>query len=259
MRSRWSLTSLLIILSASTAHAWEVFARVSLEITCRGTSETTGAATSRADRAEERRQERLNQYSQSADCRTDLDCQQAEYCEQGRCVLPVASAQAPVTRPLAGCSDDSQCAIGHACLETRCVERTAPQLPPVQVQQCSGDVQCTQGQRCLSGRCMSPPPSPPSTSLQRRGTEVYLRERAVQLRQDLALGEGPVLSHLALQHEISARKLGLIARAHRAALFSLVGDGSDTAWPARFLDKVDQLLAPQRSAATQGPAGSGPG
>lgn len=241
--------ALLLVIAASNAYAWEVFARVSLEITCRGTSETTSAA-SRADRDEERRQERLNQYSQSSDCRTDLDCQQAEYCERGRCVQPVAAAPVPEARPLPSCSDDSQCAIGYACIEAACVERTSPQLPPVQVQECSSEVQCAPGQSCVSGRCMSPPPSPPSTSLQRRGLEVYLRERGAQLRQDLALGEGPVLSHLALEQQVTPRKLGLIMRANRVGLGGLVGDGGDTAWPARFLEKLDQLLAPQRAEVT---------
>lgn len=235
--------ALLISLTASSAHAWEVFIRVSLEVTCRGTSETTGAATSASDRNEERRQERLNQYSQSSDCRNDSDCQLSEYCEQGRCVQQVASAPVEASRPLPGCSDDSQCAMGYACFETRCVERTGPQLPPVQMQQCSGDVQCYQGQSCVNGRCMSPPPSPPSTELmKRRGTEIYLRERGPQLRQDLALGEGPVLTTIALERQLSTRKLASLIKAHRAEFTGLVGDGSDTTWPRRFLEKIDQLL-----------------
>jgi hypothetical protein len=241
--------TLLIIVTASSAHAWEVFIRVSLEVTCRGTSETSSAASSASDR-DARRQERLDQYSQSSDCRTDSDCQVNQYCEQGRCVQPMASAPVPQTQPLPGCSDDSQCAIGYACLNTQCVQRTAPQLPAVNVVRCETYLQCGPGQSCVGGQCMSPPPSPPSSSIQRRGTEVYLRERSAQLRQDLALGEGPVISNLALQHQVTPRKLGLIMRAHRAELSGLVGDGADTAWPGRFLEKVDQLLAPKSAAAT---------
>jgi hypothetical protein len=91
---------------------------------------------------------------------------------------------------------------------------------------------------------MSPPPfPPPASSLERRGTEVYVRERAAQLRQDVALGEGPVLASLALERKVTARKLGLILRANRVELRALVGGATDTTWPARFLDRVDQLLA----------------
>ena len=249
MLARLRFASLSIVLAASSAHAWEVVVQVSLEVTCRGTSETSSAASSASDR-DARRQERLDQYSQGVDCRTDSDCQLSEYCEQGRCVQPVATAPVPQTQPLPGCSDDSQCALGYACLETRCVQRSAPQLPAVNVSRCETWQQCGPGQSCVSGQCMSPPPSPPSSSLQRRGTEVYLRERAAQLRQDLALGEGPVLTNLALQHEVTPRKLGLIMRAHQAELTRLVGDGADTGWPGRFLEKVEQLLAPKRAAAS---------
>ena len=50
--------------------------------------------------------------------------------------------------------------------------------------------------------------------------------------------------------KVTPRKLGLILRAHRAELSGLVGDGADTAWPARFLEKVDRLLAPKTAAAS---------
>jgi hypothetical protein len=80
---------------------------------------------------------------------------------------------------------------------------------------------------------------------------VYLRERAAQLRQDLALGEGPVLTNLALQRRVSSRRLGLILRAHRAELSGLVGEETDTTWPVRFLEKVDQLMTPKSASAAR--------
>lgn len=256
------LAALLITATASSAHAWDAFFRISFEITSRGTSGTTESssdAASRSEREEARRQEQATQYSTNPQCRIDSDCALSQYCEQGRCVRPVASAPAPQARPIPGCADDSQCALGYACFEARCVERAQPRAPPVQAPQCTSDEHCMQGQSCVNGTCMSPPPfPPPSSSLERRGTELYLRERAAQLREDVALGGGPVLASLALEHKVTVRKLGLILRANRAELRHLVGDRADTTWPARFLDRVEQLLSP-KLAATQRATTRGPG
>ena len=73
---------------------------------------------------------------------------------------------------------------------------------------------------------------------------MYLRERAVQLRQDLARGEGPVISMLAVELKVAPAKLGRTMRAHRAVLAALVGDGADTEWPKRFLGQLDALCSP---------------
>ena len=249
---------LLIILTASSAHAWDAFFRISFEVTSRGTSGTTESSSNAASRTEREEARRQEQTQYAFQCRADSDCALSQYCAQGRCVQPVASAPQPQPRPIPGCADDSQCAMGYTCFEARCVERAQPQPPPVQEPQCSSDVQCLQGQSCVNGRCLTPPPFPPSSSLERRGTEVSLRERAVQLRQDLALGDGPVLASLALQHKVTVRKLGLLIRANRDEFRALVGDLTDDTWPARFLERVDQLLAPRRSASS-GTTARGPG
>lgn len=233
--------ALAVLLSASSARAWDVSLRLASETTFRGSSETSTAA-SRADRA----QRASKSGGMGAQCVTDDDC--SGYCDSGTCVDPAAVAQtptAPVTRPLPGCADDQQCALGYACQDQRCVERTQPQLQqPVIIQQCSSGLQCAQGQSCVGGQCLSPPPSPPASSLQRRGSELYVRERAVQLRQDLALGEGPVISTLASMQGVSAATLGRAMRARRAELAAVMGDGSDPTWPRRFLLEVEASCVP---------------
>lgn len=233
------LVALLVLFSASSAHAWDVSLRLASEITFRGSSETSTAA-SRADRA----QRAYKNGGMGAQCATDDDC--SGYCDLGTCVDPAAVARtptAPVPVPLPGCADDQQCAPGYACQDQRCVERTQPPLQqPVIIQQCSSGLQCAQGQSCVSGQCLSPPPSPPSSSLQRKGSELYVRERAVQLRQDLALGEGPVISTLASLQGVSPAKLGRAMRARRAELVAVMGDGSDPTWPARFLVEVESCV-----------------
>lgn len=234
------LVAPLVLFSASSAHAWDVSLRVASEITFRGSSETSTAA-SRADRA----QRAHKNGGMGAQCVTDDDC--SGYCDSGTCVDPAAVAQtptAPVPR-LPGCADDQQCALGYTCQDQRCVERTQPPLPqPAIIQQCSSGLPCAQGQSCVSGQCLSPPPSPPSSSLQRKGEELYVRERAVQLRQDLALGEGPVISTLASLQGVSPATLGRAMRAHRAALVAVMGDGSDPTWPRRFLLELEASCVP---------------
>lgn len=67
------------------------------------------------------------------------------------------------------------------------------------------------------------------------------RDRVAQLRQDLVLGEGPVVAVLAQSRGVSPRALGRTLRAHRAELDAPVGDGKEPAWAARFLRRVDAL------------------
>jgi hypothetical protein len=245
---------LLLLLAASNAQAWQVFVQVTSETTLRGSSETSTAAS----RDEANRDRASNTGADGMSCRSDSDCY--GHCEAGVCVDPPATQAQPVpgTQPIPACMDDQSCAIGYACRDQRCVQRTEPPLPPPpSTQPCTSDAQCAPGQSCGNGHCLSPPPLLPLPglgeargekktssliSLQRRGAEVYLRERAVQLRQDLALGEGPVISMLALDHRVPAPQLGRTLRTHRAELAALMDD-TDATWPARFLERLDALCA----------------
>ena len=167
-------------------------------------------------------------------CSTDAHCYQGQSCVSGQCV--------PLAQPGPGCSTDAQCYQGQRCVNGQCV--LAPQPPPA----CSTDAQCYQGQSCISGQCISPPPPPPpGASLRRRGSELFLRDRTVQLRQDLALGEGPVIATLAEMNGVSARLLGRAMRARRAELVTLMGDGRDVTWTRRFLVEVEALCEQQAS------------
>lgn len=139
------------------------------------------------------------------------------------------------------CELDEHCAAGRACQRYQCVEVQPLALPPAPPTSCSSEAQCPQGQSCTNGVCLSPPPPPPSSSLQRQGSELYLRERVVQLKQDLALGEGPVIATLAATRGVSAAALGRLLRSHRAELIQLMGDGSDERWTERFLIRLDAL------------------
>ena len=68
-----------------------------------------------------------------------------------------------------------------------------------------------------------------------------LRQSVVELREELALGRGPVIQGLAAAQGVPDRALGPVLRAHRAELVALMGDGSDPAWSARFLARVEAL------------------
>lgn len=173
--------------------------------------------------------------------------------QHGRCVdaastqpgAPVVQSE-PRTGPTAiNCTGDESCAPGYRCLDGQCAARPPPEPMPVTVTRCEDDGQCAAGQRCVNTQCLSPPPMPPSSSLQRWGTELFLTSRAVQLREDLALGEGPVISTLAAIQRVPASTLGRQLRARRAELIKLVGDGSDELWASRFLLEVEALSTPR--------------
>lgn len=241
---------LLVWFSASSAHAWDASCRLVIasseasvrasETSFRGSSDTSTAA-SRSNGAERA----SKAGGMGSACATDDDC--AGYCDSGMCVVPGQQPTAPVQRPLPGCADDQQCARGYVCREQRCIQGSQPSLQqPELIQRCESDVHCMQGQRCVNGECLTPPPTPPSSSLQRKGSELYLRERAVQLRQDLALGEGPVIATLATLKGVSPAALGRAMRARRAALVAVMGDGSDPSWPARFLVEVEACVPSMR-------------
>lgn len=261
---------LALCLGASAAQAWEVSVQILSESSIQGSTATSEASTraENAERREERREERRRSKPKShgglgavegSQCSNDDEC--GGWCRDFRCVdtqpvvAPVNHCEtdqgcAPgwicadfrcVVPP--GCADDQACGPGRFCRDRQCFEAQPPIVP---MNACASDAQCQPGQSCANGQCLSPPPPPPSSSLFRRGSEVYLRDRAAQLRQDLALGEGPVISTLASVRGVSAAGLGRLLRQHRAELIALMG--SDDGWAGRFLLKLDQLspAPPQR-------------
>ena len=141
------------------------------------------------------------------------------------------------------CAEGASCPPGQSCATGRCT--TPPPAPasapeaPFRAVECSDEVPCGGRQSCVKGRCVSPPP--PESSLERRRLELVVRQHERQLRQDLALGEGPVINELAAFRRVSPRELGRLMRANQRSLSQTLGDGPDATWPARFLERVDEL------------------
>jgi hypothetical protein len=100
--------------------------------------------------------------------------------------------------------------------------------------ECPTPTECREGEHC--------PVRPPT--LLRQGAELVVRDRVVELRQELALGRGPVIATLATTQGLSAAELGRTLREHRVELAALIGDASDAQWPTRFLDRVERLCTP---------------
>lgn len=138
----------------------------------------------------------------------------------------------------AACTAAKDCKSG-ICEGQRCVGPVENQPAPAA---CRDGASCGPGQSCVDGRCATAPPTPP-VSLHRRSTELLLRDRSAQLRQELALGGGPLLATLALGHRASPAALGRLLRAHHRELGPLIAEPTDPLWPARFLDRVDALVA----------------
>jgi hypothetical protein len=263
MRLLCSLHSMVLasVFLSQPAGAWQAMVQVSCETTIRGSSETSTAA-SRADQRDERRPagsqcrqdeecvgwcregqcvEHLTPTAIPKECEVDQHCAAGRTCQNFQCVDHLTPTPIPKE-----CEVDQHCAAGRACQNFQCVDLPPVMAPPVPAR-CANDAQCQPGQSCANGQCLSLPPSPPSSSLQRRGKELYLRERAVQLRQDLALGEGPVISTLASMQGVSPVALGRVLRAHRAELVELIGDGSDPAWASRALTKLEDWARQART------------
>jgi len=117
---------------------------------------------------------------------------------------------------------------------------------------------CHPAYECSAGRCITrpfvssppppesepPPPPPPQTSMRRQGSELLVRDRVVELREELALGRGPVISYLARIEGVPPEKLGRALREHRAELLGLIGAADGSAWAGQFLNRVEQLCRP---------------
>lgn len=113
---------------------------------------------------------------------------------------------------------------------------------------CARDSDCTSGNMCepTRGECVRRDSA--AVSQRRDAIALWLRDRVVEVREELALGRGPVIGTLANAAAVPAPTLGRALRANRAELLKLIGDGSDVTWSARFLHRVEELAAaPQRS------------
>lgn len=245
-----------LLVAPATAWPAELLAYsigIGLAASSQGSSD--GSQSSAANAAQNARRNRVaepesKQGEDGMRCGSDDDC-------AGRCVANLCTSQAPTPQ----CSTDEQCSADLMCSGGYCVLRPAPPAPA-----CASDAECPARQTCSSGRCAYPPPpaacttdaqcpsdqvctngtcaAPPPPAILERGTELLLRDRVAQLRQDLVLGEGPVLAVLASSRGVSPRALGRTLRAHRAELDALVGDPKDPDWAARFLRRVDALAVP---------------
>lgn len=99
---------------------------------------------------------------------------------------------------------------------------------------CHHDRDCADTYRCDGARqCVRRDHA--ATRQRDEAAQAFVAEHAVALREELALGRGPVLT--AIGGEGAGRKL----KPHRAELLALIGDGSDPGWPARFLARADAL------------------
>lgn len=168
----------------------------------------------------------VQSQQQAPGCSSNAQCAQGFVCWNSQCVQ--SQQQAP------GCSSNAQCAPGFVCWNSQCVQSQQPGPPPTPSPTCTANEQCGPGLVCLNGACVNPPTL-------RRGTELFLRQRLVALREELTFGEGPVITALASFHHVSPVELGRTLRSHRAELTGLMGDGTDDAWADRFLRRVEEL------------------
>jgi hypothetical protein len=108
---------------------------------------------------------------------------------------------------------------------------------------CSSDDVCDDAESCVNGTCEKPAEEPPMM-LERKGPELYLRGHAAQLRQDVALGDGPVIAVLSATQHVPRTTLGRVMRANHRELLKLIGDDSDEKWPGAFLRRLNELSRP---------------
>jgi hypothetical protein len=184
-----------------------------LEISCKASTAASASSSSSSQN-----------YARNVECDASTDCHVDYECRSNACVRREAS----------------DLPSGHAVQNVSSKPAPTP-APAVPIYRCESESECSLSQTCSNGQCVSIPPAP-SSSLRRRGSELYLRERAVELREELALGQGPVINGLANVEGVPAKKLGRALREHRAELARLMGEGPD--WPARFLTRVDALCGP---------------
>lgn len=103
---------------------------------------------------------------------------------------------------------------------------------------CTVDGDCTAGYVCWDRHCRlaqerTTLPSP--TAQNDEALQLFVRVRAVELREELALGQGPVLA------AVAGPTAGATLKLHRAELLALMGDGTALDWPGRFVDRARAL------------------
>lgn len=196
-----------------------------LEISCKASTAGSAASSSSS-----------NSAARSVECDVSSDCHGDYVCRKNFCLHPLQpdvpsshAVRAVSTQPIG-------CPTGMVC------DGPEPKpAPAVLITHCVSDSECRSSQTCSNGQCATIPPAP-SSSLRRQGSELYLRERSVELREELALGRGPVINALANMEGVPAQALGRALREHRAELAQLMGDGPG--WSAKFLTRVDALCRP---------------
>ncbi len=104
--------------------------------------------------------------------------------------------------------------------------------------ECRQDADCNGRYRCSAQQCVAVADGPAQHEQQ---AALFLRTRAVELREELALGKGPVIDGLAGAQGRPPAELGKVLKANRVALRALIGDGSDPGWSTRFLAHLDSL------------------
>ncbi|MBL8953811.1 MAG: hypothetical protein JNK82_23750 [Myxococcaceae bacterium] len=131
--------------------------------------------------------------------------------------------------------------------ERRAEAKPDEPLDPAAPRACSSNDVCDDGQRCVNGSCEFPPEPPPAPQqppmmLERqKATELYLRAHAAQLKQDVALGDGPIVAALSVTEHLPRAALGRVLRANHRELLKLIGDDCDEEWAGTFLRRVTEL------------------
>lgn len=255
MRSSILLTSLVALTASTDAAAWDAVLGVTFRISSEVTLEASTDASTSTTRNEEGRPARARRTRfgpkqewtsegalEGSQCQEDGDCQ--GWCRAGRCVdtMSPASPQAPQPIPpppappldfrQQECREALACGPGQQCIQGQCA--TPPPLP-APAGACQDSSQCAGGERCLDGQCV-----PSSSSLDQR-LELQLRGRATELREELALGGGPLISLIAAHSRMEPRALGGLVRAHRQELVALMNESRG--WPGPWLRRVQGLAA----------------
>lgn len=250
MRRSLLLTSL-VALSSAPAAAWDavlgVTFRVTSEVSLDASTDASTSTTRDQDaaparpartRAGPKQQWTSEGAVEGSQCQDDGDCQ--GWCREQRCVDTMSPAPPRIIPdvPAQACSEAAGCAPGLQCVQGQCMT-PPPTVPAAPLQPCQHSAHCTDGEQCLEGLCVPP------SSLRERGLELQLRARATELREELALGEGPLLTALAAHYEVDARRFGRVARAHRDELVAVMN--ADRAWPRRWVQQLPRLAAEARS------------
>ncbi len=139
------------------------------------------------------------------------------------CVVPTAARADNTLRDLAALMQ-----ISAASGQMSAVSALLSEAAERRKHRCACDAEC-------SSACDEQQPE------EQRSSELFLRDRSVQLREELALGKGPVTTWLAALGGVAPAKLGQALRSNRVELAKLIGDPSRTEWPNQFLRRVEEL------------------